>query len=82
MRESRVKVCELLCETLRATDAFSNLRELRWNEEGEYVTPIFEDGAGEPNERFPKGYYAVNCRCDSGISVIMDVMKQFAWPHC
>lgn len=82
MEEDMKKICEMMCAVLRETRAYRRLKELRWNEEKEYVTPVFENGAGEPDEFCPKGWYAVNCRGDSGAAVIMDIVDNFVKKHC
>lgn len=82
MTENRADFCKKLCELLRETRAFAHLKELRWNEEEEYVTPIFDNGAGEPNKFWPKGYYWVNCRYDSNYAILEDVVEQFTRKHC
>ena len=77
MRENIQEILDKLCEAIRLTDAggyaFGNnaLKELRFIPEREIVRPIFEDGAGSD------GYYDVNVACDSGIAMIMDIVRQF-----
>lgn len=84
MKEDKKEICNKLCELLRMTrnfgdDRYNSLKELRYvvNGSEEFVVPIFKDGTGEPNEHFPNGYYAVNVTADSGVSLILDVMKKF-----
>lgn len=79
---NRADFCKKLCELLRETRAFAHLKELRWNEEGEYVTPIFDNGAGEPNKFEPKGYYWIDCCMDSNAAILMDVVDHFVKKHC
>ena len=83
MREDKQKICDLLCETLRATsnagDPLGNpLVELRYIKDPpdkpefkEIVRPIFADGTGE------NGWYDVNVSWDSGTAMIRDIVKQF-----
>ena len=80
MREDKQAICNAMCETLRLTRAAgmtenNPLVELRYMPQGgtyeETVRPIFADGTGE------NGWYDINVSCDSGIAVIMDIVKQF-----
>lgn len=83
MREDKQKICDLFCETLRATlnagyPGGNPLVELRYikKPEGkpqydEIVRPIFADGTGED------GYFDVNVSWDSGTAMIMDIVSQF-----
>lgn len=82
MNENKQLILDKLCETLRLTAAAGTgnpLKELRYVKDGydEYAIPVFEDGTGEPTATHPHGYYAVNISCDSGIAIVMDVVKQF-----
>lgn len=84
MKENKQEICDKLLEALRATSAAgaienNDLVELRYIKEengDEIVRPIFRDGAGKPHSKYG-GYYDVNVTGDSGIAVIMDVVKQF-----
>lgn len=85
--EDKQKICDLLCETLKATEnaghPMSNpVVELRFlkrrtvDENGntirnDTVRPIFADGSGK------SGHYDVNVDGDSGTSMIKDIVKQF-----
>lgn len=82
MREDKQKICDLLCEALRATsnagEGGNPLIELRYIEKpldkpqySEIVRPIFADGTGE------NGWYDVNVSMDSGTAMIMDIVNQF-----
>lgn len=83
MREDKQKICDLLCEALRATsnagDPMGNpLVRLVYIENpldkpqfDAIVRPIFADGTGE------NGWYDVNVSCDSGTAMIIDIVKQF-----
>ena len=82
--ENKQVILDKLCEAFRMTRHFgypegNPLKEIRYEKYGydEYAVPIFDDGSGEPNEYYPKGYYAVNITGDSGIAIIEDVVKQF-----
>ena len=77
-RENKQEICDKLLEALRATRAAgieenNDLVELRYikDDRREIVRPIFRDGCGKD------GYYDVNVAGDSGVAVIMDVVKQF-----
>ena len=81
MREDKQEVCNAMLEALRKTSAFgypegNPLVELRYLPEGngrdtEVVRPIFEDGTGN------NGYYDINVGMDSGMAIIIDIVKQF-----
>lgn len=78
-KENKQEICNAFLKTLQLTRAagveeYNPLVELRYiqKENGdEIVRPIFADGNGE------NGYYDVNVTCDSGIAVLIDVMKWF-----
>lgn len=83
MMEDKQAICNAFCETLKLTRAAGSptnnpVIEIKYmtKEEGgrfeETVRPIFADHCGES-----MGYYDVNVTGDSGIAVIMDIMKQF-----
>lgn len=72
--ENKQKICDLMCAAIRETLAGGTgnaLAELRYDPDTERVRPIFEDGTGAD------GYYDINVACDSGIAVIMDIVRQF-----
>lgn len=81
MREDKQAICDAFCNTLRMTSAlghpFGNpLVELKYLPNGngmysEVVRPVFEDGTGND------GRYDVNVSMDSGVAMIMDVVRQF-----
>lgn len=77
MTENKQEIMDKLCEAIRLTSAGGNmygnnaLEKLEFIPDREIVRPIFEDGTGSD------GYYDVNVACDSGIAMIMDVVKQF-----
>ena len=83
MREDKQKICDLLCEALKATSGLGHpennpLVELRYIKNPpdkpqfeEIVRPIFADGTGE------NGWYDVNVSYDSGTAMIMDIVNQF-----
>ena len=84
-REDKQAFCNALCRLLRMTrnlgDPINNaLAELRYvvDEHGnEYVVPVFEDGAGEPDERNSHGYYAVGVSGDNCMGILADVFNGF-----
>lgn len=77
--ENKQHVCDMMCKAIQATDAGGNpmnnpLKELRYmklDNGYEIVRPIFEDGTGS------NGSYDIYVNCDSGIAIIMDIVKQF-----
>lgn len=82
MREDKQKICDLLCEALKATsnagEGGNPLVELKYIEKpldkpqySEIVRPIFADGTGK------NGWYDVNVSMDSGTALFIDIAKQF-----
>lgn len=79
MQENKQEICNAFLKCLQLTRAAGSVTnnpvvELRYMElenGDEIVRPIFADGVGE------NGWYDVNVTCDSGIAIIMDLVKQF-----
>lgn len=79
MFETKQGVCDAMCKAIQSTDAGGSpinnpLKEIRYivRDDGtEIARPIFENGAGK------NGWYDVNITGDSGIAIIMDVVKHF-----
>ena len=85
--EDKQKICDLLCETLKATENAGHpmtnpIAELRFLKQGtvdengntirnDTVRPIFANGNGK------SGYYDVNVEGDSGTAMIKDIIYQF-----
>lgn len=69
----KIEVCNSFLSTLRQTESFKKLSELRYfiKEGSEIVRPIFENGAGE------RGEYDVIVTSDSGAAIIVDITAQF-----
>lgn len=65
MREDKQRICDLLADTLRATDNASDVINIIYNAEGETVRVQFASG----------GYRIVNVAMDSGTAMIRDIMK-------
>ena len=68
MGENKQKICDLLCETLKATRDQEDLISLVYekNDAGyETVTSIYNGG----------GSRSVNVTMDSGVAMIRDIMK-------
>ena len=72
MIENKQAICDAFCETLRLTRAAGGTRNalvrLEYDAENEVVWPWFENG---------RYYHPVNVACDSGIAVILDIVRQF-----
>lgn len=81
--ENKQAILNAICDALRLTDNAGKgnaLKEIRYmvDEDGnEYAVPIFETGAGEPDEYYPHGYYGVNITADSGTAMFKDVVNCF-----
>ena len=65
MPEDKQAICDLLCATLQRTRHLWNLEYLRYDGEREVVECRFRTGWTE----------IVNVECDSGVALILDVMK-------
>ena len=66
MREDKQKICDLLLPALQATRNLYDLQELEYSEERELVYAKFASGYQK----------VVNVACDSGTSMIRDVIGQ------
>lgn len=66
MKEDKQNILNLMLPALRETRMLNDLSTLEYDEEMEVVTATFSSG-------FKKH---VNVACDSGISMIRDVLKQ------
>ena len=79
MKENKQEICNAFLECLKLTSAAGSpdnnpvveLRYIKLPNGEEIVRPIFKDGNGE------NGWYDVNVSGDSGIAIIMDLVKQF-----
>lgn len=77
--ENKQAICDAFLKTLQLTRAAGSpennrLVELRYMTDDwdrEIVRPIFEEGNGKD------GWYDINVSGDSGIAIIMDIVKQF-----
>lgn len=65
MREDKQKICDLLLVTLQETRNGNDLLSLTFDAETEVVTGKFEGG----------GVRRINVACDSGTSMIRDIMN-------
>ena len=70
MREDKQKICDLLCQTLKATWDANDVVSLRYVDELtdkglEHVIVTFESG----------GVRLINVSMDSGVAMIRDIMK-------
>lgn len=63
--EDKQLICNLLCETLKATRNQADLKKLHYNNDNETVTITWESG----------GQKTVNVAMDSGTAMIRDIMK-------
>lgn len=63
--ENKQLICNLLCETLKATRNQYDLRKLLYNDSEETVTVIWQSG----------GQKIINVAMDSGTAMIRDIMK-------
>ena len=63
-REDKQAICNALCETLRLTRSGSDISEIRYNAEGEYVTV-----------EYTTGHININVAFDSGAAMIRDIMR-------
>lgn len=64
--EDKQRICDLLCDALRLTDAYGDLEMITYNENKETVAVIFESGYTRN----------INVAMDSGMSMIRDIV------HC
>ena len=77
MKENKQEICNAFLECLKLTSAAGTgnpvveLQYMELENGDEIVRPIFADGTGK------NGWYDVNVTCDSGIAIIMDLVKQF-----
>ncbi len=69
--ENKQAICDAMCEAIRLTRAGGSgnaLVRLEFDPITEEVWPWFEDG---------RYYKPINVAMDSGIAIIMDIVKQF-----
>lgn len=64
--EDKQRICDLLCDALRLTDAYGDLEMITYNGSKETVAVIFESGYTR----------CINVAMDSGMSMIRDIV------HC
>lgn len=64
--EDKQLICNYLLETLKLTRAQRNLETLVYDAETEIVTGTYNNG----------GKIKVNVACDSGVSIIRDIMAK------
>lgn len=62
--ENKQKICDLLCEALKATRNHADIREMTFDPEHEIVTIEWEGGRKNINVAF-----------DSGTAMIRDIMR-------
>lgn len=63
-REDKQLICDYLLETLKLTRGQGNLESLNYDPETETVTGTYQNG----------GKVKINVACDSGVSMIRDIM--------
>ena len=68
MREDKQKILDLLLPALQATRNLYDLQDLEYSEERDLVYAKFESGYQK----------VVNVACDSGTSMIRDIIGQIA----
>ncbi len=66
--EDKQKICDALCEAIQMTRAGSALTRLEYDADAEAVWAWIGD------ERYHR---PINVACDSGLAVIVDVVRQF-----
>ena len=63
--ENKQKICDLLCDALRLTDAYGDIEMIAYNESKETVAVVFESGYTRN----------INVAMDSGMSMIRDIVR-------
>ena len=64
MREDKQAICDALCKALQLTRYGSHISELKYNEDGEYVTVYYTTG-----------HKNINVAFDSGMAMMRDILK-------
>ena len=64
MREDKQAICDALCKALQLTRSGSDISEIRYNAEGEYVTVYYTSG-----------HININVAFDSGMAMIRDILR-------
>lgn len=64
IREDKQAICDALCKALQLTRSGSDISEIRYNAEGEYVTVYYTTG-----------HININVAFDSGMAMIRDILK-------
>ena len=63
-REDKQAICNALCTALQLTRSGSDIFEIRYNAEGEYVTVYYTSG-----------HINISVAFDSGIAMIRDILR-------
>ena len=63
-REDKQAICNALCTALQLTRSGSDISEIEYHAEGEYVTVYYT-----------KGHININVALDSGTAMIRDIMR-------
>lgn len=64
MREDKQAICNALCKALQLTRSGSDISEIEYHAEGEYVTVYYTSG-----------HININVAMDSGIAMIRDILR-------
>ena len=64
MREDKQAICNALCTALQLTRSGSDISEIEYHPEGEYVTVYYTSG-----------HININVAFDSGIAMIRDILR-------
>lgn len=62
--ENKQAICDALCKTLQLTRSGSDISEIEYHREGEYVTVYYTTG-----------HININVAFDSGAEMIRDIMR-------
>ena len=63
--ENKQKICDLLCDALRLTDAYGDIEMIEYSKSNENVAVIFKGGYTRN----------INVAMDSGMSMIRDIVR-------
>ena len=64
MREDKQAICNALCTALQLTRSGSDISEIEYHAEGEYVTVYYTTG-----------HININAAFDSGMAMIRDILR-------
>ena len=64
IREDKQAICDALCKALQLTRIGSDISEIEYHAEGEYVTVYYTTG-----------HININVALDSGAAMIRDIMR-------